>query len=232
MIRLSFLLLLSLFVGQSIVIANEKQIWAAQFTHFRLNPKWGIWTDVHYRFSYDNATETNQFVFRPGIIHFFHPDLRLVVGYAYLNTNEIDKRSWKENRTWQQIQWNFHNDKIHYTQWLRTEQRFRTLETGENIFHTRARFNHLLNIGLFRNKTDKIGVVINEEIFLNTGGDKKYEVFDQNRFFAGINIKPKKNWNIQLGYMNIYKSTTTSNVYEPIHSLRLFSFINVDLQKS
>jgi hypothetical protein len=73
------------------------------FGHYKLNPKWGIHTDVQYRMD-EKLNFTFQNVYRLGLIRYLKPDLGVVAGYAQFHTHsEAFEDYFTEHRIWEQL---------------------------------------------------------------------------------------------------------------------------------
>lgn len=215
------------------------QLWLAYFNQTRFSNKWGMWADVHYRFTDDFVGRSFQFIFRPAFTYFIKDNLRVNLGYAAvrhypargLNTTR------GEHRPWQQIWWNQKYSGFTTLQWIRTEQRFNERivndekQDGYN-YNFRVRYNYSFFIPLkgkeMLPRTPFVALI--NEVFLNFGDRVIYNTFDQNRFFAGLGYQFTSHLNVQCGYMNIYQQETSGNNYLSTHAVRLFLFHSLDLR--
>lgn len=225
-------------------VADEEQLWSGYFNQTRLSNKWGLWTDVHVRTKENFFNNLSQIVVRPGITYYFGNDVKLTAGYSFINHFPSDNHkniSQPEHRPWQQLQWHTKYPRIKLMQWFRLEERFRrkilnddALADGYN-FNFRLRYNILSQFALNRTapfKTGSFSLVLSNEVFVNAGREITYNVFDQNRFFAGFHYHVNKHDNLQFGYMNLFQQQTSGNKYRNLHIARVFYFHQLDLRKN
>jgi hypothetical protein len=218
---------------------HRDQSWFGYFSQARLTNKLGLWLDVHYRQTDNFVDRPFQFLFRPALTYFLKDNLRVNMGYAFVNHfpgRGLDT-SRPEHRAWQQIWWNQKYPGLTTLQWLRFEQRFNRkiandlLEDGYN-FNYRLRYNMSFFIPLkgkeMAPKTPFIAVA--NEVFLNFGKRILYNTFDQNRFFVGLGYQFTSHLNAQLGYMNVFQQEAPGNKYWSTNTIRLFFFHSFDLR--
>jgi hypothetical protein len=222
-------------------IHEREQLWLGYFNQTRLSNKWGFWADVHYRMTDNFVNRPFQLLIRPAVTYFVKDNLRINVGYAFvnhfpgkgLNTNRV------EHRPWQQIWWNQKYPGLTTLQWLRLEQRFNekvvadVKKDGFN-YNFRVRYNFSFFIPLkgkeISPKTPFAAII--DEVFLNFGKKVTYNTFDQNRFFVGVGYQFTSHMNAQLGYMNVYQQEASGNNYFSTHAVRLFLFQTIDLRNN
>ena len=244
----SFTVFVLLFIqqtnAQQKIIIEEEQLWTGYFNQTRFNNKWGIWTDVHVRTKENFFNNLSQIVVRPGITYYLSNDLKLTAGYAFINHFPADNHkniSQPEHRSWQQLQFHSKYPRIKLMQWVRLEERFRrkilnddALADGYN-FNFRLRYNILSQFALNQRAPFKPGsfsFVLSNELFINAGREITYNVYDQNRFFAGFHYHVNTHDNLQFGYMNLYQQQAAGNKYRNLHVARVFYFHQIDLRKN
>ena len=220
-------------------VHHREQLWFGYFNQTRLSDKFGFWLDVHYRQTDNFIERPFQFLVRPAVTYFIKDNLRVNVGYAFVNhfPAEGNETSRPEHRLWQQIWWNQKYPGLSTLQWLRFEQRFNRkiandeLQDGYN-FNYRLRYNISFFIPLKGKeivaKTPFIALM--DEVFLNFGKNIVYNTFDQNRFFVGFGYQFTSHLNAQLGYMNVYQQEASGNKYMSTNAIRLFVFHSLDLR--
>jgi Protein of unknown function (DUF2490) len=218
------------------------QSWLGHFSQTRFSTRWGLWSDLHYRSQNQIVEGQNLAMGRIGLMYYFQDNFRLSAGYAYVHHFPGDNHpetGQPEHRPWQQFQWFTPYGRRRTMQWLRFEQRFRRKIGGDGLladgydFIPRIRYNYLLTIPLRKNAGEKgnLSLLLNDEIHVNIGKKIVYNIFDQNRFFAGFGYQFSKQTNLQFGYMNIYVQAAAGNRHRNIHALRLFLMQNFDLRK-
>ncbi len=244
--KLGFLFLIFCFwlnLSAQITVNTEEQLWLGVFNQTRFSQKWGIWAEMQFRWKDNFVGDPATFIARPGLTFYAFDDLRLTAGYAFINhfPGENHKNiSQPEHRPWQQIQWFVRPKQVRFMQWLRLEQRFRrkilnddALAEGFN-FNWRLRFNTALFIPLTKKKFAPGGLqfLLNDEFMVNFGEQIVFNVFDQNRFFAGFVYQLNHHGQLHLGYMNLFQQQAAGNVFRNQHTIRLFYFQNFDLRKN
>jgi Protein of unknown function (DUF2490) len=230
-------------MAQSKVTTDVRQIWTGYFNQTRLTDKWGLWADVHLRTKDNYFNNLSQGIVRLGLTYYLNDDAKLTAGYAYINHFPADNHkniSQPEHRPWQQIQWHTKYPKLKLMQWFRLEERYRRkiknndeLADGYN-FNVRLRYNILSQFPLSKKRfqPNTFSFVLSNEVFVNFGKQIVYNVYDQNRFFAGFHYHVNKHDNLQFGYMNIYQQLAAGNQYRSTHAVRVFYFHQLDLRKS
>ncbi|MCD9017161.1 DUF2490 domain-containing protein [Parachryseolinea silvisoli] len=220
-------------------VHHREQLWLGFFNQTRLTDKFGFWVDVHYRQTGTFIDRPFQFIFRPAVTYFIKDNLRINVGYAFVNHFPAKGlgTSRPEHRVWQQIWWNQKYPGLTTLQWLRLEERFNHKIANDQLldgynFNYRLRYNLSFFIPLLGKelapKTPFIAVM--NEVFINFGGKIVYNTFDQNRFFAGLGYQFTPHLNAQLGYMNAFQQEATGNNYISTNAIRLFFFHSLDVR--
>lgn len=221
-------------------IHSREQLWLGYFNQTRFSNRWGMWVDVHYRRTDNFVDRPFQFLFRPAVTYFIKDNLRVNVGYAFvdhfpakgLNTHRI------EHRPWQQIWWSQKYPGLSTLQWLRLEQRFvekvvndEKVDGHNYVFRARYSFSFFIPLrGKELVANTPFAAVINE-VFLNFGNNVVYNTFDQNRLFLGFGYQFTSHLNAQLGYMNVYQQEASGYNYYSTHAIRFFVFHSLDLRK-
>lgn len=215
-------------------VDNSGEVWAAYFNQGRIKEKWGTWLDVQAR-SIDHVSDFWQVIFRPGVVFYASEDLRFTAGYAFVYVNPSESRNKViEHRPWQQVMWVAKRNRVKITQALRTEQRLRRVFFSDNVyddrFNWRTRYSIAIQIPLQKMEVPKWQLVLSNEIMINSGKDVVYNVFDQNRAFAGFNYFFSESSWIQFGYMNYFQQLDAGNKYHERHVARVSYFQSLDFR--
>ncbi|AFK01814.1 Protein of unknown function DUF2490 [Emticicia oligotrophica DSM 17448] len=232
----------SIFGQTTRLVQDEEQLWLGYFNQSRISNKWGIWFDAHYRTTDHFIKEPSKFLSRLGLMYYINDDLKFTNAYNYANHFPEEGHaniSQPEHRIWHQLQLHTKYGKLRTMQWLRLEERFRRKIKNDNElaegyrFDERIRYNFLLNIPLSSKgiAPKTFSAVLNNEVMLNLSKNNVYNVFDQNRFFAGLAYNIDSHSNFQFGYMNVYQQLASGNRFRNINSIRLFFFQNLDFRK-
>lgn len=229
-------------IAQNKDIETDEQLWLGYFGNYRFGNKIGIWFDAHYRTRNSFVKDNRMFILRPGFTYFIKEKIRLTLGYSYNHyfPGENHQHIYRpEHRPWQQLQIIMPYENVRLMQWLRLEQRFRRKikdadewAAGYN-FNYRIRHNVMLSIPLnHKTMQDKTWfALLNNEVFINLGKEIVYNIFDQNRAFAGFGYQLNKYFNFHVGYMNIFQQKASGNQFELLHTIRLFAFHNIHFHK-
>ncbi len=223
-------------------VTTDEQAWFGFFNQTRFSNKWGTWLDVHLRLKNDFVGDLSTFIFRPGLTYYITEDVRLTAGYAYVHHFPAEGHAniaRPEHRPWQQVQWFMRWPKVRLMQWVRLEERFRhkvlndsELADGYN-FNYRIRYNFALFLPLTKKGLGPGGLqfLLNDELHVNFGKKIVYNVFDQNRLFAGLVYQLNDHAQLHGGYMNLYQQLPAGNKFRNQHTVRIFYFQNFDLRK-
>ena len=221
-------------------VHSREQLWFGYFNQTRFSNRWGMWVDVHYRMTDNFAERPFQLLIRPAVTYFLKDNLRLNIGYAFvdhfpakgMNTTRI------EHRPWQQIWWNQRYKNFTTLQWVRLEQRFveKTVNDekvdGYNyLFRVRYNFSFFIPLKGKELAPNTPFAAVIDEVFLNFGNNVTYNTFDQNRLFLGVGYQFTSHLNAQLGYMNVWQQEASGYKYTSTHAIRFFVFHNLDLRK-
>lgn len=222
-------------------ISSDGQLWTAYFNQARFSDKWGMWTDVQLRTRESLVKNLSVSILRTGLTYYVNDNVKLTNGIAYINhfpSPPGQEISLPEFRLWQQVQWHHNFPKVKLMHYLRLEERWRKgLSTANEAadgfnYATRVRYNFLFQFALSRKKfaPGSISGVLNNELHTNLGKKVVYNVFDQNRFFAGISYQLKPTTNLQLGYMNVFIQQGAVNRFRNLNTVRLFLLQNIDFR--
>ena len=221
-------------------VNQAEQAWVGLFTQTRLSKRWGIWLDLHQRFTDHFVGRPLQAFARVGGTYYITDDIRLVAGYAFVwfYKGPGEAAGHLEHRPWQQISIRQSYNRFSTMQWLRLEQRFVQklsdgVPTNDFKFNWRIRYSYGISIPLNHKKLlpKTWFIALQNELFINFGSQITYNYFDQNRLFGGIGYQFNKAWNAQLGYMNVFQQTATGNVFQNANCIRLYVYYNLDLRK-
>lgn len=224
------------------MIHTEQHLWLGFFNQTRFSKRWGTWLDLHFRAKDDFVGAPAQLLLRPGLTYYLYNDVRLTLGYSFINHYPGDNHrniSQPEHRPWQQVQWFVRPRQARLMQWLRLEQRFRRNILNDDMLgegyqsNWRLRFNSALFLPLTKKRFDKGGLqfMLNDEIFVNLGDNITYNVFDQNRFFTGLVYQVTAHGQLHMGYMNLFQQQAAGNQFRNQHTIRIFYFHNFDLRE-
>ena len=177
------------------------------------NSQFGIQGDVQYR-NWNTIGDLEQLLLRSGVTYKpTNTDITLTLGIAHITTGTIGEsnQTVSETRIYQEALLPVKVGKrLYFNNRFRYEQRF----VENQDFRTRFRYNLFLNIPLNKTTLSKnaVYIALYNEIFINgeknIGEGRTVNVFDRNRFYAGLGYGITDKLRLQLGFMN--QSTETA----------------------
>jgi len=200
---------------------NKLGAWYIYSGSHIISDKFSVNSGIQLR-DYETITNFNQLLLMAGLNYHINPKISTTIGYGYLNTDKsfeefMEETNANEHRLFEQVSLKNKIWKFNLEHRYRIEQRFLELDRKTD---TQYRTRYRMQITLPLSDTFSIGVY--DEVFLNLQG----EVFSQNRLFAALGIKIKKNSKLQLGYLkNRFRDVTFDR-------LQLGLFISTDNRKS
>lgn len=176
--------------------------WNTQVQESRI----GFQGDVQYR-NWNLAGDLEQLLLRGGITYTpVNANIRFTAGYAHITSGVYGESEITsgESRVYQEALLPHKlSDRLHFTHRFRYEQRW----VENQDFRTRFRYNLFLNIPLNQVNLNKNAVyfALYNELFINgernIGNDRRVEIFDRNRFYAGMGYGLTDKLRLQAGYM-------------------------------
>lgn len=234
---------ISLFCCQAVVAQDKEvqyreQTWLAYFNQTRFSNKWGLWADVHFRFTDDFVDRLGLTIFRVAPIYYLNDQVRATAGYAYITAyNTDDNPDIPEHRLWQQIQWFEKKKGFSLMQYFRVEERFRrTISNGElssdYLYTWRFRYSMAFTIPLKGKEVvaKTPFLFLNDELHINAGKNITYNYFDQNRLFVGLGYQFTSQLNAQVGYLYVFQQLPAPSTFVHIDAIRFFVFHNLDFR--
>lgn len=171
--------------------------WLIYIGSKKIDTKWNLHHEVQYR-NYNAIGDLEQLLLRTGMGYNLTDNSNLLLGYGFIRSenylaNTSDKAVVNEHRIFQQFITKSKINKIGLQHRYRFEQRF-----VEEDFKLRFRYFLGITMPLGINAEDKYYLSSYNEIFLNS----KANVFDRNRFYAGLGYRLSSSLRVELGYMN------------------------------
>lgn len=161
------------------------------------NTFWSM--DLHPRWR-EEGRQFDQLIIRPAVFYRVNPNTSVWLGYDTVINHPTGQSVFRENRLWQQFQYQFQaTDDISMVSRSRFEQRRR--EGSDEIGHRlRQMFRATLPSTLHAN----LSWLVFDELFINMN-DTEWGVargIDQNRLFLGVHWKFDQRMNMDVGYLN------------------------------
>lgn len=223
-------------------ILTNHHAWYNYFGNHRFTEKWGVHTELQLRRA-NWLPQTQQTLARIGTDYRLNDHVMITAGYAWIFTDRYGKlpatKAYQENRAWQQIHLIQQLSKITLQHRYRLEQRwveaFSSDTTPTQTIYSnriRYRFQTLIPLNNQKIELNTWFVVFNNEVWINFGKNIKYNIYDQNRAYAGIGYQFSKSGNAQLGYLHqaIFKADGIH--VESNHTVHVAITYNIDLRKS
>jgi len=245
MIRIIFAFVIYLPVqlySQQRQIVEHTHAWYNYFGNHRFTEKWGAHTELQLRRA-NWLPQTQQTLARIGIDYRLNDNLMITAGYSWIYTDRYGKlpatKAYQENRAWQQIHLIQQLARITLQHRYRLEQRwvesFSSDTAPAQIIYSnriRYRFQTLIPLNNQKIELNTWFVALNNEVWINFGKNIKYNIYDQNRAYAGIGYQLLKSGNVQLGYLHqaIFKSNGID--VESNHTVQVAFTYNLDFRKS
>ncbi|MCU0435277.1 MAG: DUF2490 domain-containing protein [Bacteroidia bacterium] len=220
---------------------DQFHAWYVIMGNHRLTSKWGLHTEVQLRRA-GIISPTQQHLFRVGADYRLRDNIIFTAGYCYVYTGSYGKQPtslpFNEHRGWQQVLLTHAIGRARFQHRYRLENRWlerynSTSQRNEVVYVNRFRYRLQLTIPI--NKVEMTSgtffAAVNDELWVNFGKQIRFNVFDQNRAYAGFGYQFNAACNVQLGYLNqlIFKSDGIR--VENNHTLQLSFFCNLDLRK-
>ncbi|MEO9069533.1 MAG: DUF2490 domain-containing protein [Ginsengibacter sp.] len=237
-LKLSILLILS---GISFPTKSQNKtvhtnmLWEGYYNTFLIDKKFSLLSDAQIR-TREWAQHWSQMLVRSGLTYKVNEHVSITGGFAFFkNAQYANKELFLKNeyRPWQELFYQSKLKKIKLTQRLRTEQRFQQQliddqisKTYQYIFRLRYRFE-----ALFPLRSNKIALLVANEIMVNPGYINNNLFFDQNRTFAGMNIKIQSNTALQFQYVKIFQWHSNTRMLENQDVIRVNVFQQLSYRK-
>ncbi|MBD1393087.1 DUF2490 domain-containing protein [Mucilaginibacter glaciei] len=216
------LLLFVAFLTPFKLFAQENQFsgWGAIFHSQRFGKHWGASFDGQFR-SASHFDYLRNILLRPSVNYHFDGNKMVALGYAYVTLNgrtaSGDKTFRPESRIWQQFTINTKfgsNNTLQHR--FRLEQRFlgNTTNTNNHYFAQRLRYFARAIVPFKHGQAFIKGpfAALQDEIFVNVQNKEKVNnhFFDQNRAYAALGYRIRKEVDVEAGYLNQYTKSATA----------------------
>jgi hypothetical protein len=193
---------------------HNYQNWFTYFGQYKLNPHWGVHTDVQFRMD-ENVRFAKQSLLRAGLIRYLKPNLNLTAGYAYINSYNSSLNAYAtENRIWEQLFYSHPLSSLNMAHRFRVEHRWveqlrldieGKAVPGTSKYGNRIRYFNRTTLDLTKKPEakNKLYVALQDEVFVNVAAPAlNSNLFDQNRFLVALGVYHEKKTRLELGYMN------------------------------
>lgn len=201
-------------------------LWFSYNNTYRVNNKWAMVSDAQLR-TVNWADKWLLYAVRTGLSYTVTPNLSLAAGGALFRTAQYNKSEYffkNEWRLWEEAAYMLKLKKeVSLFQRLRMEQRFlqqtaNNKKTGNYQFILRWRYRFEWTFPFIENK---VRLLAGNEIFVNPGHVNSQLFFDQNRTFAGLNLKLSSTSVLQTQYIKIFQWRNPTSVLEDQNVIRV-----------
>lgn len=177
-------------------IEHELQAWTL-FAAWGRQDRVRFYAEAQPRVRIDDG-QLDRLLLRPAVGYALTPATSLWLGYAW--TPSFTPQFRNEHRPFQQLLFEHKFGLVSLVNRARLEQRF-IEDAGGMSWRARHMARGLLRLG----HGSRVSLVVFDEIFVNANGVARGPGagFDQNRLFAGLNVR-LGDWQIETGYMNNY----------------------------
>ena len=170
---------------------------------------WSWFAELQPRWRHEGS-DFDQLIIRPALSYHLNKQTSFWVGYAHVVSHPDGKKSFEENRTWQQLLHNFEPiGSLSIQSRTRLEQRF--IENSDDTGH---KIRQMIRFTLPSAMSPKLLWVAYDEYFINLN-DTDYGArrgFDQNRAFLGLNWAFAPDLKFEIGYLNQYVNAKNTDL--------------------
>lgn len=186
---------------------EDGRYWFSLYTQGKLPAENFYWSmDTHPRWR-NEGQQFDQLILRPAVFYKFNAKASVWLGYDTVVNHPPSQSAHRENRLWQQYQYQFDPiAEMTLTSRTRLEQRRR--EDFEDVGH---RLRQMVRATTPSAWHPQLSWVVFDELFVNLN-QTEWGVrrgIDQNRLFVGINWKFSDLSNVDFGYLNHFVNTRT-----------------------
>lgn len=199
-------------------VESQPAAWLSYTGMHPISDKWRLMVEGQIR-QYDGGKQPMQRFGRLGLLRVIAPGVRFGGGYLFAHTYPPEEFvptvvRFTEHRTWQQLDMNANTGRFAWNHRYRLEQRWLErlgtsgADSAQHLgwnYTNRARYAARIVTSMGGGgapKNHKPYLVASNEVFLNFGRKVRFNVFDQNRLFAGVGYQWSPKLRFETGYMN------------------------------
>src|SRR6187402_1875992 len=226
------LLILCFVFSSGLVLAQtvvEHTAWASIFNTTKINDRWGLQYDMHFRLANDYKYLRNLLI-RPAVIYNINKTNHVGLGYVLYDTfgQTSATPTLTEHRIYEQYTHLQSAKAVAITHRFRIEQRFIERAAPTNVFSQRFRYFVRAVIPLAKQKaafTKGMYTAVQDELFVNLQNKNEINgsMFDQNRIAATIGYRFSKQLDIEAGYHNQFVKRSANNLSNNIAQLTFYT---------
>lgn len=215
-------------------VEHQQQVWYAYFNTIQFDTTWSLTSEFQER-RFINPSAQHQFIIRAQVRRKLGAGWAVSAGMCIFYHRSNDPESDNDLTVPEfrpHIEFN-HKQKIHF---LRLEHRYKVearffhntnttltdLEEGYTYTTMRIRYQLQLAYPLVKfNDAQTLSLKAGDEILLNAGKKIVKNVFDQNRWFVGLNMAFSPSFSVEVGYLNWFQEQSSGTDYYNRDILRL-----------
>lgn len=196
------------------IIVKDNMVWVGYFSMIKFNSRCSLNSDTQFR-SRNEIKNNSQALIRTGLLYKINDKVDVTLGLAHFRffiTNDKTRGEW---RPWQEVKISDQVGKVKLSHRFRVEQRFNEIvknaeATNDYQFNFRFRYRFDLRFPLIKEKENGNNLygILGNELMINAGNIIKYNYFDQDRLYAGINFEINKKIALQLQYMHLWQQAS------------------------
>lgn len=212
---------------------NPEGYWISYTGDNKITSRIGIHSEAQLRNLFLPHTVQTILV-RVGLNVYIQPYAMGTVGYGYFfsepSNSVVNAARMSEHRIWQQLVFRQKSRHVFMEHRFRQEQRFlhnMAAHTHKVDHRIRYRFQALFPLYSISPHLRHLFLSVNNEIMLNYRKNPT-EIFDRNRFFAGLGYQVSPKMNFQLGYLNQFAQVSGSMRGQTDHIIQAGVSYNMD----
>lgn len=188
---------------------EDGRYWFSLYTQGKLPAENVYWSmDTHPRWR-EEGQHFDQLILRPSVFYKLDANTSVWLGYDTIINHPSGQSSFRENRLWEQFQHQF-DAVADVTLISRTRFEQRRREDFQDVGH---RLRQMFRATTPLNLHPSLSLVVFDEVFINLN-QTEWGVrrgLDQNRLFLGINWKFNAVSNVDVGYLNQFVNSRTTD---------------------
>lgn len=185
--------------------------------NFEISPKWSLSSDVQER-NYIKPVKQSQFFIRSQLNYNLKQNWNAAAGLAYYLSSPGDPASESsplvgEIRLNQDLSYKQKFQKYSLGHRYRIEERFIGQGTSDSTisgYNFIERLSYSISFEyILSNSAHSLTFKASDGVFINVNKAIIYNMFDQNRFYAGLNYHLVKNIYLEMGYLNLFQQRSS-----------------------
>lgn len=212
----------------------HNQSWYSAASQVRITNHSGIWVDGNLKLDGRFYERSWSSLIRAAYIYYITDNTRIMSGYAHIVT--YGSPNIPEERLWEQLYWARRTAVFRITQYVRLEQRFKRIVQDDVLtdhygYKTAMRYNLLFTSKILGKAKTGLFLYMGNEIFLNINNRISSDLFDQDRFGAGLGYRFSEQLSAQAGYLYSHQRLVNNQRAINMNVVRLAFYHSLDLRR-